>query len=238
MSLNMQPVYVLASGGSRAMEQLDIQANNLANVSTPGFKKMLMTEMSQPVPRTENENDDLFVFSRFSQSAVMMQQGSMIKTDSPNDIALSGSGFFEVRAGGETLLTRQGRMHLDNEGYLVDDHGSQFVDGKGKPIRLDTELPFTVSKDGTLYQEGEEKAQLGVRAYDAIVPAGEHYYRPDGAQATADYTVRQGFLEASNLNATEAMVSLIESQRRFEIYGNLIRSLDQLEQKANEIGKA
>jgi len=238
MSVDMQPSYVLASGASRAMEQLDIQANNLANVSTPGFKKLLMTEMSQAVPDAKRGEEDLFVFSRFSESRVMLQQGGLIETDSKNDMALSGDGFFEVRRGGETVLTRQGKMRLDIKGFLLDDHGGNFIDAKGKPIRLDTVLPFTVSNDGSILQDGIAKAKLSIKSYESVAPAGAHYYRPDGDQVKTDVTVRQGFLEDSNLNATEAMVSLIESQRRFEIYGNLIRSLDQLEQKANEIGRA
>lgn len=239
MSINMQSIYVLAGGGSRAMEQLDIQANNLANVNTPGFKKLLMTEMSQRVPETLPGQTQRLVFPRFSESRVLQHQGALIKTDSPNDVALSGSGFLEVRRGNETLLTRQGKMQVDTKGLLVDNLGGQFLDAKGKVIRLDTEQPFTISKKGTIFQEGEQKAQLGIAAYATVLPAGEHYYRSGGGTALqADATLNQGFLESSNLNPTEAMVGLIESQRRFDIYGRLIRSLDQLQQKANEIGRA
>lgn len=238
MSMNLQPIYVLASGGSRAMEQLDIHANNLANVSTPGFKKLLMNEMTQKPPGNPGEKEKLLAFPRFNSSKVIQEQGTLIKTESPNDVAIAGSGYFQIRRQNETLLTRQGKMQLDPEGFLQDDHGNRFLDTKGKPIRLDSEYPFTVAKNGTLYQEGEEKATLAVKAFAEVSAAGEHYYRPSGASVKAEFALKQGFLEASNLNATQAMVSLIESQRRFEIYGNMIRSLDQLEQKVNEIGRA
>lgn len=238
MSMNLQPIYMLASGGSRAMEQLDVQANNLANVSTPGFKKLLMNEMTQKPPLQRGAQESLLAFPRFNSSRVIQEQGTLVKTESPNDVAISGSGYLEVRRGNETVLTRQGRMRLDPAGFLQDDHGNRFLDTKGKPIRLDIEYPFTVAKNGTLFQEGEEKATLSVKAYAEVAAAGEHYYRPAGTPKKAEYTLNQGYLESSNLNATQAMVSLIESQRRFDIYGNMIRSLDQLEQKVNEIGKA
>jgi flagellar basal-body rod protein FlgF len=249
MGMNMQPVYVLASGGSRAMEQLDIQSNNLANVNTTGFKKLLMTEMSQPAPKTALKGADLLTFPRFSASGVDLSQGSLKKTDDPLDMALSGEGFFQVKRGESVFLTRSGKMHLDMKGTLLDDHGAPFLATDGKPILLDKTKPFTVGKDGTIYQAGESVdgvsgaaseavAKLGVKAYDSVTPDGEHYYTPSGNEIKVEPEVKQGFLEASNLNATEAMVSLIESQRRFEIYGNLIRALDQLEQKAHEIGRA
>ena len=238
MSVTMQPIYVLASGGSRAMEQLDVQANNLANVNTPGFKKVLMTEMSQAAPKTEAAAADRLVFPRFSESVVLQQQGAMIKTGAANDLALSGSGYFEVLREDETVLTRQGKTHLDDQGYLLDDHENFFLDTKGEPVLLDKALPYTVTEEGAVYQENALRATLGIRAFESVSASGEHYYRPQGNEITADATVRQGFVEASNLNATEGMISLIEAQRRFEIYGNLIRSLDQLEQKANEIGRA
>ncbi len=238
MAINLQPMYILASGGSRAMEQLDIQSNNLSNVSTPGFKKILMEEMSQGVPDNKGDASDLFVFPRFEGTRVDSAQGALKHTENPLDFAIFGNGFFMAEGEGGPMLTRNGHFAINNAGHLVDVNGNSILDDKGKTVVLDPQVPFSIEDDGTLFQEGEVAARLGIKEYESVSAFGDSYYKPSGKEVEAEYKLKQGFLESSNINATKAMVDLMEAQRRFDIYGNLIRSLDQLEQKTVELGRA
>ena len=120
MALNIQSMYVLATGSARAMEQADTTSNNIANVNTPGFKRLLLKEMSQRIPQNEGDTSHLFVFSRFEESPVIAEQGPLKKTESRLDFAIEGEGFFVVKARDGEMLTRDGHFLLNEEGYLTD----------------------------------------------------------------------------------------------------------------------
>ncbi|ACO03454.1 MAG TPA: flagellar hook-basal body protein [Persephonella sp.] len=238
MAINFQPIYILASGGARAIEQLDTTSNNLANVNTPGFKKLLMREMSQTIPENKGNKKHLFVFPRFQDTPVILSQGALKKTDNPLDIAIFGSGFFTIETGQGVFLTRSGHFLLNSDGYIVDPNGNYLLDREGKRIKLEESSGITVNQNGEIFQKGKKVARINIVNYENIRHIGHSYYQGEGQEVPADYSLKQGFLEQSNTNGIEAMIELINAQRRFEIYGNLMRSLDAMEQKSNEIGKA
>ncbi len=238
MALDMQSIYILASGGSRAMEQLDTTSNNIANANTDGFKKLLIKEMSQRLSENGGDANHLFVFPRFKESLIDTKQGALRHSGNPLDFAIDGSGYFIVQRGGEKLLTRSGHFLLNEEGYLVDRHGNFLLDEQDKPIQLDAKKRVNVAIDGTIYQEGEAVAKLQIKDFAKIEPIGETYYKPKGSEKEASFTIKQGYLEGSNINPIVEMSSLITAQRRFEMYSNMIKSLDELNHKTNEIGKA
>lgn len=238
MALDMQSIYILASGGSRAMEQLDTATNNIANANTDGFKKLLIKEMSQRLDENGGDANHLFVFPRFEQSIVDLSQGALKKSDNPLDFAIEGSGFFVVQKGDQKLLTRNGHFHLNQDGVLVDSRGNEVLDSKGKQIKLDPKVPFSLTPDGKIYQKKKLIAQLQIKNYSRVEPTGQTYYKPASKEIDASFKLHQGFLESSNINPILQMSELIEAQRRFEMYSNIIKGLDQLNQKTNEIGKA
>lgn len=238
MALDMQSIYILASGGSRAMEQLDTATNNIANVNTDGFKKLFIKEMSQRLDENGGDANHLFVFPRFEQSVVDLSQGALKKSDSPLDFAIDGSGFFVVQQGDQKLLTRNGHFHLNQDGILVDSRGNEVLDIEDKPIKLNPKAPFSLTQDGKIYQKNKLVAQLQIKNYDKIEPLGETYYKPASKEVATSFKLHQGFLEGSNINPVLQMSELIMAQRRFEMYSNIIKGLDQLNQKTNEIGKA
>jgi len=238
MALNLQSIYILASGGSRAMEQLDAITNNISNVNTDGFKKIFLKEMSQRIDKNGSDSNHLFVFPRFEDTLVVNIQGSLKKSERPLDFAIEGDGFFVVRVANKELLTRNGHFFLNNEGYLVDNNGNYVLDSSNRKILLDSKKDISVTEDGKIYQEQEEIASLKIVNFDEIEAFGKNYYSSVGNEIEPDFRVVQGFLENSNVNIVDEMSSLIVTQRRFEIYGNLIKSLDALEQKSNEIAKA
>ncbi len=238
MALDLQSIYILASGSSRAMEQLDTVNNNLANVNTDGFKKMVIKEMSQRLDENGGDSNHLFVFPRFSQSLLKMEQGPLRQTENPLDFAIEGDGFFKLKTKGGILYSRQGHFFLDQKGFLVDKNGNYLLDSKDKPIKLDPKKPFSLTQEGHIYQEGKRVASLMIENFASLQPVGDTYYKPEGARKETKFKLHQGFLEGSNVNPVIEMSSMIEAHRRFEIYANMIRSLDQLNEKTNEIGKA
>jgi flagellar basal-body rod protein FlgG len=102
---------------------------------------------------------------------------------------------------------------------------------------LDGTKPVTITKDGVIYQGDVKVAVLKIVAFDSVSPVGNSYYKGNGKPQPTEAEVLQGYLEMSNVDPLKEMVELINAQRRFEMYGNLIRGLDQLNQRSNEIGK-
>lgn len=238
MALDMQSIYVLASGGSRTMEQLDEITNNIANVDSNGFKKVLIKEMSQRLDENGADANHLFVFPRFERSIVDTKQGALKETKNPLDIAIDGKGYFVVQKGDATYLTRDGHLFLNSEGYLVDNNGNFILDTQDKPIQLASSEDISISSTGEIYQKNEPIAKIKIVDYNDITAVGDGYYQQSGAQREAKFSIKQGFLELSNINPIVEMTDMISAQRRFEMYNNLIKSIDQINQKTNDIGKA
>jgi len=235
MAINFQPIYVLATGGERALDNIDITTNNISNSSTPGFKKLLMREFSQKIPENLGKTSELFVFPRFQDSPVIVNQGALIKTDNMFDVAIQGKGFFAVQTENGVVYTRNGHFFRNAEGYLVDANGNYILDTNNQKIRL-TADKVIFSADGAVIQNNQVVAKLQIRNFQNIIPLGNGYYQGQN-EIQPQYTLNQGFLESSNSNAIEEMISLINNHRRFDIYMNLIKSLDTLEGKVNEIGR-
>lgn len=238
MAINFQPIYVLASGGERALEQLDTVTNNLANVNTPGFKKLLLKEMSQYIPENKGNKKHLFVFPRFESTPVVLSQGALQHTGNPLDLAIFGSGFFTIETPQGVMLTRNGHFFLNNEGFIVDANGNYLLNTDNKRIKLESSSGITIIPDGSIFQNNRKVAQIEIKNFESVRHIGHSYYQGEGQEIPAEASIKQGYLEQSNTNGIEAMIELINAQRRFEIYGNLMRSLDAMEQKSNEIGKA
>ncbi len=236
MALVFQASYILAAGGERAIEQLNTVTNNIANVNTPGFKRLIEEEMSQHVP---NGGDayNLLIFPRFKKTHIVLEQGNLMKTDSPLDLALKGEGFFAVKVGNSEVYTRNGHFFINGDGRLVDSKGNPVLDIGGSEIVLEEGVPITITRDGVLFQRSRKVAVLKIVNFPSVRPLGDSYYAGVGTPSATDATVLQGFLESSNVNPVKEMVELIKTQRRFEMYGNLLKALDRLNLKSNEIAR-
>jgi len=236
MAINFQPIYILASGGERATEQLDTTTNNIANSNTPGFKKLLVREMSQKIPENKGKVGDLLVFPRFMDSPVLNFQGPLIKTENNLDLAIVGDGFFTVESAIGRYYTRNGHFSINQEGYLVDVNGAYVLDENFRRIQIQ-DGKFQITPKGEIYQNGQITGKIRVVNLQNLQAIGNSYYQGQEQQIT-NFEIKQGFLEGANLNIVKEMVEMINNHRRFDIYMNLTKSLDMLEGKVNEIGKA
>jgi len=228
-------------------------SNNLANVSTPGFKRDIAVGESfsdivsglarSPVGRLGMSTAITAVYSDHSP-------GSMANTENPFDLAIEGDGMFTIQTDTGIRYTRAGNFRLDAESYLVTRDGHRVLGADG-PIRVDGSL--VVQDDGGVYSDGEFRGQLRIMiptTGDVLVKVGGGLFRErDGVAGLAgdagmvrsrpgEARVVQGALESANVNAVREMVDMIAGYRTYEAAQRALLSHDALLDKAvNEVGR-
>lgn len=239
----MQELAVLASRTLTTQRQFTAIADNVANVNTHGFRKLEMN-FREVISRPGGRPTASYVADR----ALLLSQENGVheSTGNPLDVALSGEGFFAIQVNGTTQYTRRGQFALANDGTLVTPEGNPVLDNAGAPIQLPPETRnIKIAIDGTLSSEQGQLAQIGVFQFSPadlklLQRAGASAFVPtQGAAATPiDFAVpgasqlRQGFLEASNVNAVQEMVDMETVSRAYQQSLTLANSLEQLEQRA------
>jgi flagellar basal body rod protein FlgG len=254
-------IYVASSGSKARLEQLETTSHNLANLMTAGFKRQeavyreVHNEVHQhlgspdqaqgvrlpnrflPEDRINTSIDDRYTY---------WSQGILDETGNVLDLAVEGEGFFKVQdANGNQFLTRHGRFQLDEQGFVTNQSGLQVLDSGGRPMRLPLgEGGLSVGYDGRV-SVGE--TQLGtldlVNIGDgtnadlngALTLVGESLYRvddPNAVERKATGLIRQGFMEGSNVNAVQEMVSLLSTSRLFEYNQKAMSNIAEMDNQA------
>jgi flagellar basal-body rod protein FlgG len=210
--------------------QQEIIANNLANVSTAGFKR---DKMFQNVLDAENPKAS-------THPVTVFEQGNLRQTESPTDLAVSGDGFFAVQTPQGVRYTRNGRFTVDSEGYLATDSGYRVLGDRG-PIYAKGKLE--VASDGTMKLDGALGDKIQLVAFEntgTLKKSGVGLFEKTAAsvEKPASAEIRQGFLEESNVNALDEMVAMMTIYRYFEADQRVIQTQDSIMNKvANEIGR-
>jgi flagellar basal-body rod protein FlgF len=217
--------YYAACAGLRAQtEALDLVANNLANTNTSGYRGQEPTFrsllVSMRAASTHPFNQAINNFNVLGGSRLDLNPGNLQATGNPLDLAVEGIGFFAVQTPGGTMYTRDGSFQVSVRGQLVTAQGD-LVLGEQGPITMPGG-EVAISSDGTLSVRGAVAGKLQLVEFSqpgALVPAGSSYYAaPEGgARPAATAAVRQGMLEASNVNPLGAAVNLIAVQRHAEM---------------------
>jgi flagellar basal-body rod protein FlgF len=221
--------YVGLSKQILLQRELDIVANNLANVDTTGFKvEGLTTATDTATPaRTIGVNQPV-QFAVDNGVARDFSQGGLQQTGAPLDLAIQGRGFFQVQAGSATAYTRDGRFATDSQGQLVTQDGNPVLGASGSPIILNPQGgPPAIGRDGTVTQmlPGQTQAQvvgqIGVVDFaDMSVlskQGGGLYTNTTNVPPTPapDATIKQGMLEASNVQPIIQVTELIRINRAY-----------------------
>ena len=214
---------VSARGARVQSERADVIARNLANASTPGFRRVLAGVASREGRPALD-------------AAVDRRPGSPEATGRPLDAAIRGSGFFQVRelSTQETFFTRAGTFALDANGQLVTADGRCAVmgsDGRGLGIDVSASGAIRMGNDGRLFQGDVEIGQLGI--WDIgdetrLRAAGNGLLRNEGsaAAASADGRVVPGAIERSSVNPVAEMAAMIRAFRALEANLEMIRLQD------------
>lgn len=203
-----------------------MSAQNVANMTTPGYKKRVsFASMYTPVEKSSNRDD-------MTITTVDLSDGKLIDTNNPTDLALSGSGFFVVRSGERLLYTRQGEFQRDGAGHLVTDKGFALQAEDGGDLTLHAEQ-FQVTADGVVLEAGEPVARLAVVDFKdprQIAYADGGMFSADAAAATlaGHPAVHQQMLESSNVSNGDEMVAIMEALRRAETAQRLVTVYDDL----------
>jgi flagellar basal-body rod protein FlgG len=211
---------------------LDAVANDIANVSTVGYRqtRAAFTELL-------GQSGGV----RASSAGATSAMGALAESDNPLAVALDGPGFIQVRtAAGAVALSRHGDLRLDDARNLVVD-GARVEPPVTIPADVD-EKSISIGRDGTVSAAGKEVGKLtlvDVPAPDGLADLGNGLFATTSASgaatAAAGSTVQQGFLEQSNVDLAEAITEMMDAQRGFQLASRAIHTQDQLLEIANGI---
>ncbi len=240
IKVNPQLGWLEALEGGRLLERrLQVAANNLANVDTPGFKKDVLSfreVLMRKVIRGWRTFKEVTYETDF-------QQGPIQYTGNPLDLAIVGQGFFKVMTPQGVAYTRAGNFHLDDRRRLVTAEGYPVL-ADGAPVIVDPGLAkgglvtisperFLVASDGTISLDGTEIGRLEVVTFEDLKKLEKRghnlFFAPEGIQEqpVENPDVRQGHLEQSNADPLEEMVNLINIQREFEASQKALKTHDE-----------
>ena len=244
----LRGIYTAASGLNVQQVGVDVAANNIANLDTPGFKRDQMSAGSFPavlLMRLESGREAVPIGQTcygVQASAVTtdFSQGALENTGNSRDVALSGDGFLVAATPDGERYFRSGTLFVDGEGYLVTSNGDQVM-GEDGPIKVGTGT-FKIFTDGTVVAGEEAAGKLRVVAFPdsgVLIKEGRNYFRADAQPGAAEATaVQQGFLEVANVDLAREMVRLVEGVRAYQFCQRALRTHDELLGKAvNQVGR-
>ncbi|MCG8313064.1 MAG: flagellar basal-body rod protein FlgG [Pseudomonadales bacterium] len=243
-----------ASGMHAQQTQIDVIANNLANVNTMGFKKSRVDFedlMYKEMVRTANNaltgqssSKPLGVGVGISSTGKIFTTGEVKKTERTLAMAIQGEGFFEVLLPDNSYAyTRNGAMRIDQDGYLATADGYR-LSGMVQVPNDAEDLLF--QSDGKVYaqvSDSDDLVEIGaldlIRFVNAsgLTPVGDNLYQPSDNSGDGYYgipgedgfgLIEQGFLETSNVDLVEEMTQLVLAQRAYEINSKVVQASDEL----------
>jgi flagellar basal-body rod protein FlgF len=231
-------MYVGLSKQILLQRELDIVANNLANVDTTGFKvEDLVTATDPTTPAMSVGVTKPVQFVVDNGVARDFTQGAITQTGAPLDLAISGAGFFQVQTAAGVRFTRDGRFATNAQSQLVTQGGDAVLDAAGSPISINPQGSAPViGRDGTITQTvaGQTGAQVvgkvGVVTFadlSALSKQGDGLYSlttNQPPQPATSPTIQQGMLEGSNVQPIIQMTDMIRISRAYEMISQLLTS--------------
>jgi len=224
---------------NNGIQQMSVIGQNLANVSTTGFRSDIAVArpFADVLAATGPEGVPVgyAVGLPVLQTVQDTRSGTLRMTSNPLDFAVEGEGFFEISTDVGPRYTRQGDFRLDSLGRLVSESGSPVMGASGEILLNSNQV--SVDGEGRIFEKERQVGQLRLVKFAdprSMVNSGSGLYAagsaaPDPAGAGR---VRQGFLEGSNVNSTREMVRMIETVRQFEAGQKIIQAYDEMLDRA------
>ena len=259
----IRSLWIAKTGLDAQQTQMDIIANNLANVSTTGFKRsravfedLLYQTLRQPGAQTSQQTQlpsglQIGTGVRPVATERIHTQGNLTQTSNTKDVAIQGAGFFQVLLpDGTTAYTRDGSFQMDSQGQLVTASGFTVQPAITIPAATQS---ITIGRDGTvsvLVSGSSTPTQVGTLQVATFVnpvgleSRGENLYVETAASGTPNTNTPgtngagllvQGYVETSNVNVAEELVNMIQTQRAYEINSKAISASDQMLQKLTQL---
>jgi len=259
----LRALYTAATGMNAQQVRIDAIANNLANVSTTGYKKMspefedLFYETLQAPGAPDASGAALPTGAQVGHGVKLgavtriHSQGEAIATSRDLDLAIDGDGYFQIESSdGETQYTRDGAFQLNQDGSLVTRQGGLLIPNVQVPSDADV---ITIRDDGTItaliagntaptqlgqleitrFTNSAGLRALGSNLFAATEASGDPETGTPGDQGFGD--ISQGFLESSNVDMAEELVRMILAQRAFEVNSRVIQATDEMLQRASNL---
>jgi flagellar basal-body rod protein FlgF len=219
--------------------QMDVVANNMANINTTGFKaeNILFEEYDMPVARDRafSGSDQKLAFTQDWTSIHDMTPGAITDTGDPLDVALDGPGFLAIDTPDGQRWTKSGALAIDNTGTLVDLAGHPVLSDAG-PIHFEPgETDVTITADGSVLTPSGSKGKLQVVEFDdpqALSRDGDNLYSGGTPHPATATRVVSGAIERSNVSGVAEMSEMIRVSRAYETLTNLMQQQDDMRRSA------
>ncbi|MDH4427469.1 MAG: flagellar basal-body rod protein FlgG [Acidovorax sp.] len=249
-------LWIAKTGMSAQQTNLDVISHNLANVSTTGFKRNnavfedLIYQNQRQVGANNDEQNQLptglhlGLGVRTVATSRNFMQGSLQESKNSLDVAINGNGFFQLTMPDGTVgYTRDGSFQVDSQGRLVNSSGLPVANGITVPPNATSISISTEGAVSAIVPGNTQPQPLGNIAMSSFInpaglePMGQNLFRESAAsgqpqQGTPGTNglgfIRQGFLEASNVNVVEELVTMIQAQRAYEMNSKAIQTSDQM----------
>lgn len=252
----IRSLYTAVSGLITQEAKQDVITNNIANVSTTGFKgddlmvkdfKDVLIENRDKIVNGKNVTNtigSLSLGSKIDGTSTNFQQGEITDSDSLTDFALQGNGFFTISKDNKDYYTRDGHFQVDASGYLIDASGNYV---KGNNLEGGTsgriyigKSKISTSSDGTISVDNVPKYKFSLadfNDYNTLKKVGDNLYEGTNSKAASNVSVKQKALEKSNVNVVNEMVNMMSVMRTFETNQKVIQSIDEtLDKVVNQVG--
>lgn len=225
------PAYVVLSQQMALSKQMDVIANNLANVNTPAFRgqTMLFNEfLGKATNPGITGNGSKIAFVGLGGTMPDIRPGPITPTSNPLDFAIQGRGYFVVNTPDGTRYTRDGHFQINGQGQLVNADGYPVVDPQGRTLSIPQGANnIEVTPTGTLSSDKGPIGSLQIVKFDsdvAMQQVGTDLYQTDAPSQVVDATtsVKQGMIEGSNVQPIVEVTKMIQVQRAYEAAQTMI----------------
>ena len=233
-------IFLSMSGAKATMQRQDTLANNLANVSTPGFRAELQAFRAVPV---QGSGASTRVYALETTTGYDASAGAITATGRDLDVAVKGNGWLTVQAlDGTEAYTRGGSFEVSNDGTLTTRSGLPVM-GDGGPLQVPPNAAVSIGADGTVSAKGTDGKNTAIGKLKLVTPeaplqrGADGLFRGADGDLSADDTARvqDGALEGSNVSAVEAMVAMISAARQFETQMKMIQTAEADEKAASQL---
>jgi len=233
-------IYLSMSGAKATMQRQDTLANNLANVSTPGFRAELQAFRAVPVL---GSGASTRVYSLETTTGYDASPGAITATGRNLDVAAKGNSWLTVQAlDGTEAYTRGGALEVSADGTLTTRSGLPVM-GDGGPLQVPPNAAVSIGADGTVSAKGSDGKNSAIGKLKLVTPetpltrGDDGLFRGADGDLSADDTARvqDGALEGSNVSAVESMVAMISAARQFEAQMKMIQTAEADEKAASQL---
>lgn len=233
-------IYLSMSGAKATMQRQDVLANNLANVSTVGFRAELQAFRAVPV---QGDGASTRVYTLETTTGYDGTSGPVTATGRNLDVAMQGKSWLTVQAlDGTEAYTRAGSLEVNAEGLLVTPSGLQVM-GDGGPITIPQNTEPSIAPDGTVSARQAGGKTIPVGKLKLVTPEAPMQRGTDGLFRSAEgdlpadpaARLQDGALEGSNVSAVETMVQMIAAARQFEAQTKMMQTAEGDEKSAAQL---